>query len=113
MFVALKDILTQIHVFHLETETFSAHKIADALRAALDTLIDKYMEVTLAGKRRRIELGEGFKPVHMSKPEFIDFLEEILKLFKKMRARATPDVQTIVDEMVVETKRAIYLLDFE
>ena len=113
MFVALKDILTQIHAFHLEAETFSAHKISDALRAAVDPLVDKYMEVTLAGKRRRIEFGEGFKPVHMSKLEFYEFLDETLKLYKKMRERATPDVQTIVDEMVVETKRAIYLLDFE
>jgi len=106
MFVALKDILTQIHVFHLETETFSAHKIADELRAALDTLIDKYMEVTLAGKRRRIELGEGFKPVHMSKPEFKDITlhdrSTIVKYFQDYLE---------LDEVVTFVRNQIFIND--
>lgn len=114
MFIALKDILAQIHLFHLETETLSAHKTSDKLRAALDPLVDKYMELTLAGKVRKIKLDEGFELVHMSKQEFYQFLGSTVEFYKRLRAKAnSPDIQTVLDEMINETNRAIYLLDFE
>lgn len=115
MIVTLRDILTQIHVFHLSTETFSAHKISDQLKTALDPLVDKIMEVSLSKvkDRSKIDLSGGFYPEYLSKDEFVKFLDGTVEVYTKLRKRSKPEIQMILDDFIAETEKAVYLLSFE
>lgn len=117
MIVTLHNILTQIHIFHLSTETYAAHKISDAYKGVMEVLIDRFLEVELSylKDRSKIDLRGGFDVKYMTKDEFVDFLDGTTIMYSKIRERHNQhkEMQAIIDEIITETRKTIYLLSFQ
>lgn len=105
----------QIKLYHWQTKSYPRHKATDAVIDALDTSIDKYVEVYM-GKYGRMKMTSGNATVHvsnLSETSIIKFIKKCItylntNLVKKLKEHDT-DLVNIRDEMLAELNQLLYL----
>lgn len=111
-FVGLTKFLeTQLKYYHWQTTSYSEHKVLDEIINSISNLIDKYVE-SYQGL-----YGTRIQPIEMptvSKYESkIQILEELMN-YKEFACQMKNDEESalsnIVDEIVAEIGKGIYLL---
>ena len=101
----------QIKLYHWQTKVYSRHKATDGVIEALDTSIDKYVEVYM-GKYGRMKMNSSNSTVHVSNlseksiVKCINYLQTTL--VKKLKENDT-DLMNIRDEMLAELNQLLYL----
>lgn len=105
----------QIKLYHWQTKVYSRHKATDAVIEALDTSIDKYVEVYM-GKYGRMKMTSGTASVsvkNLSESSIINFIKKCIvylnsELVRKLKEDDT-DLVNIRDEMLAELNQLLYL----
>lgn len=105
----------QIKLYHWQTKVYSRHKATDNVIEALDTSIDKYVEVYM-GKYGRMKMNSTNSTVHvnnLSEKSIIKFINKCINylqtnLVKRLKENDT-DLMNIRDEMLAELNQLLYL----
>jgi hypothetical protein len=105
----------QIKLYHWQTKLYSRHKATDAVIDALDTSIDKYVEVYM-GKYGRMKMNSESGRVlvkNLSESSIINFIKRCIlylnsELVRKLKDTDT-DLVNIRDEMLAELNQLLYL----
>ena len=105
----------QIKLYHWQTKLYSRHKATDDVVNALDTSIDKYVEVYM-GKYGRMKVNGETGTIHirnLSETSIIPFIKKCIvylngELVRKLSANDT-DLFNIRDEMLAELNQLLYL----
>lgn len=105
----------QIKLYHWQTKSYSRHKATDAVIDALDTSIDKYVEVYM-GKYGRMKMNNSTGSVsvkNLSESSVINFIKRCItylnvELVRKLKENDT-DLVNIRDEMLAELNQLLYL----
>lgn len=105
----------QIKLYHWQTKLYSRHKATDDVVNALDTSIDKYVEVYM-GKYGRMKVNSATGAIHvknLSETSIIPFIKKCIgylnsELVKKLNTNDT-DLFNIRDEMLAELNQLLYL----
>ena len=105
----------QIKLYHWQTKLYSRHKATDSVVDALDTSIDKYVEVYM-GKYGRMKLNSttsSFNLKNLSESSIINFIKRSIdylnnELVNKLKDTDT-DLFNIRDEMIAELNQLLYL----
>ena len=105
----------QIKLYHWQTKMYSRHKATDDVIAALDTSIDKYVEVYM-GKYGRMKLNGVTGTIqirNLSESTIVRFIKNCInylttELVKKLKDSDT-DLVNIRDEMLAELNQLLYL----
>lgn len=105
----------QIKLYHWQTKMYSRHKATDDVIAALDTSIDKYVEVYM-GKYGRMKLNGVTGTIqirNLSESTIVRFIKNCInylttELVKKLKESDT-DLINIRDEMLAELNQLLYL----
>ena len=105
----------QIKLYHWQTKLYSRHKATDSVVDALDTSIDKYVEVYM-GKYGRMKLNSttsSFNLKNLSESSIINFIKRSIdylnnELVNKLKDTET-DLFNIRDEMIAELNQLLYL----
>jgi hypothetical protein len=105
----------QIKLYHWQTKVYSRHKATDGVIEALDTSIDKYVEVYM-GKYGRMKMNSSNSTVHvsnLSEKSIVKFIHKCINylqttLVKKLK-EGDSDLMNIRDEMLAELNQLLYL----
>ena len=105
----------QIKLYHWQTKVYSRHKATDGVIEALDTSIDKYVEVYM-GKYGRMKMTSANSTVHvsnLSEKSIVRFIHKCIdylqtSLVKKLK-ESDSDLLNIRDEMLAELNQLLYL----
>jgi DNA-binding ferritin-like protein len=105
----------QIKLYHWQTKVYSRHKATDGVIEALDTSIDKYVEVYM-GKYGRMKMTSGTASIsvkNLSESSIINFIKKCIvylnsELVRKLKEDDT-DLVNIRDEMLAELNQLLYL----
>lgn len=105
--------LSQLKVYHWQTDSYARHMAFGAMYEALDVLVDRFTEVAM-GKYGRPTFGVALqiKDTGKCKPEEFcdDMITILLALSSKLPAQHCADLLNIRDEMVAEFNKLKYLL---
>ncbi len=104
----------QIRVFHWQTSSFAEHEAFGKAYAALDPLIDSFIE-TMMGKKGRILSSGGFTIdlANYREADPISFLKKydvFLSTVAGELSEADSDLKNILDEMKSVVNQTQYLL---
>jgi hypothetical protein len=112
MFVhGLFHAVTNTHILHLQTRSFSVHSALGSYYLALNELVDTFAEA-YQGKYGIIE---GYKALYyLPPPSALEYLIQISDFITKTRVDLPQDseLQNLVDEIQSETDSTIYKLRF-
>lgn len=98
----LTDILGKIKIAHWRSKNYNTHKILDKLYGKLDNNFDELAEVLLANRQDKSKEEQ---------PAVDDYLQKTLEKFKEIHRNTTiPSVSAILEDIMVELERALYLL---
>lgn len=105
----------QIKLYHWQTKMYSRHKATDSVIDALDTSIDKYVEVYM-GKYGRMKMNSATSSIsvkNLSESSIIGFIKRCIvylssELVRKLKDTDT-DLVNIRDEMLAELNQLLYL----
>ena len=101
-----------VKMFHLQTKSYGFHKASDAYLATFRDLMDKFLEVYqgLDGRvnTKRIEISTGMATDRNIRKKLFKFIQVLNSQDIKHQA-----LQVILDDMIVELARFVYLLDFQ
>ena len=105
----------QIKLYHWQTKSFSRHKATDETIAALDTTIDKYVEVYM-GRYGRPKMNSRTNKIfvqNLSEKSIVSFIKHCIvflqnDLTKKLKPVDT-DLVNLRDEMLAELNQLMYL----
>lgn len=105
-----------ILLYHWSTRSYNRHRASDDLYTNLATLVDKYMEVYF-GKYGRPGAGPGEYMLKVSKindVEMVMYMRTVSRFMENNKAMFCPnkdaDLGNVLDEMITETNRAVYLM---
>lgn len=105
-----------LKLFHFQTSRYGAHKASDKLYVKFEELCDKYIEV-FQGKYGRIPaIDSAIKVNTFDYLEFEEFCEKYIVLLEGVSqgsAVMDDELKTILDDMIGEINRFLYLLSFE
>jgi len=105
-------ILGQLKVFHWATMSFSKHKALDDLHGAFGELVDRFIEVYIGKfKKQPIKSFKITMHAHSDVSKLDKYLETEREALRKIHTQCvkTTELQNIVDEMMAEFNKAIYL----
>jgi hypothetical protein len=108
--LGLFHAVTNTHILHLQTRSFSVHSALGSYYLALNGLVDTFAEA-YQGKYGIIEgYEENYK---LPSPSALEYLIEISDFIKESRV-GLPDseLQNLIDEIQSETDSTIYKLRF-
>lgn len=105
----------QIKLYHWQTKSFSRHKATDEVISALDTTIDKYVEVYM-GRYGRMKMNSRTNKIfvqNLSEKSIVSFIKQCIvylqnDLTKKLKPVDT-DLINLRDEMLAELNQLMYL----
>ena len=105
----------QIKLYHWQTKVYSRHKATDNVIEALDTSIDKYVEVYM-GKYGRMKMNSNNSNIrvsNLSEKSIVKFIHKCINylqttLVKKLK-EGDSDLINIRDEMLAELNQLLYL----
>jgi hypothetical protein len=105
----------QLHIYHLQTNSYARHKAADELLDALTDFIDKFVEV-YSGKYGKVNFKEDMNITirNLNDDKATDFLENMIiyytnKLPKYLDAKNDTDLLNLRDEILATTNKTKYL----
>jgi hypothetical protein len=105
----------QIKLYHWQTKSYARHKATDAVIDALDTNIDKYVEVYMGkyGRPKMASRNNTIKLSNLSESSIIKFIKVCIRvlqneLVKDLKPTDT-DLFNIRDEMLGELDQLLYL----
>jgi hypothetical protein len=109
----------QIKLFHWQTHSYPRHKATDAVIEALDTSIDKYVEVFM-GKYGRMKMTGSTATIHvknLSETSIIKFIKTCIAYLNKdlvqRLSKEDSDLVNIRDEMLAELNQLLYLFTLQ
>jgi len=108
-FSLLLNSITQAHIFHLQTNSYAAHKALGEYYAAVEDLTDKLIEAYQGSH----EIVKGYSPAEYSDiKDPIVYFEALLKSVDSSSKLFTEsDMLNIVDEVKTLIKQTIYKLE--
>jgi hypothetical protein len=105
----------QLHIYHLQTNSYARHKASDELLDALTEFIDKFIEV-YSGKYGRVNFKEdiSIKISNLNDEKATDFLNDMIeyyvnKLPKYLDSKNDSDLLNLRDEILATTNKTKYL----
>jgi len=107
---ALLHSQIQIHVYHLQTKSYSLHKALETFYEKIDNLLDQYIE-TFQGK---YGILEDYKAIDIdNNPEnCVEYLKGLQKINNKTKiGHLDSDLDNIKDEINELINRTIYKLE--
>ncbi len=109
---AMLTIRNQVKVYHWQTKSFARHKATDDLTAALDTLIDNFVEVYM-GKYGRPKVSGSIKLHNFSESAARAFVAKqtsyLTKTLPSKIKASDSDLLNIRDEILAEINKVLYL----
>lgn len=113
--IKVLHILSQIQMFHWQTDKYSQHEIFDDFSETFKELSDKLIEV-IQGKYGRIEIDDTYTPIRNLKDlDPYNFIENCIlyfETFKKEYFNQDDDIIGVFDEILAEFQKMKYLLSF-
>jgi hypothetical protein len=113
---AMLTIRNQVKVYHWQTRSFARHKATDDLTAALDTLIDNFVEVYM-GKYGRPKVSGSIKLHNFSESAAKDFVAKqtsyLTKVLPSKIKSSDTDLLNIRDEILGEINKVLYLFTLQ
>ncbi len=104
------SVLCNIKVYHWSTRSFSRHKASDDLYKKMDGLVDRYMEVSMAHRRRQVR--EAKMTTRQYKDyEIILYLRCVGNFLRKNKYKGRSELASIRDEMLEAISQAIYIFN--
>lgn len=110
------SLLGQIKLFHWATMSYGNHKALDDLHGSMSDLVDKFVEVYLGRFKKQPVKIFGIKMTATSDTSKLDkFLEGEREYLRKMHGqlKTSSELQNIVDEMMAELDKAVYLCNLK
>lgn len=105
-------MLGQLKVFHWSTSSYAKHKALDDLHGSLSELVDRFIEVFIGKfKKQPIKTFKISMEAHSDTSKLDKYLEtqrEQLRKFHTQFGKST-ELQNILDEMMSEIDKALYL----
>jgi len=104
---------TQVHIFHLQTKSYSEHKALQGYYEDIDDLVDTLVE-SYQGEFGIIENYKSFKvESYQDTDQVIAYFEMILNLVKEGRETIeSTHLQNILDEIITLVTKTMYKLKF-
>lgn len=110
------SIRNQIKLYHWQTKSFADHKATDDLTAALDTVIDSFVEVYM-GKYGRPRVSKVIKLHNFSSNMARQFVEKqtlyLLNVLPRKLKKTDTDLLNIRDEILAELNKIRYLFTLQ
>ncbi len=115
--VKVLHILSQVQMFHWQTDKLSHHNIFDDFSETFKELSDKLIEV-IQGKYGRIKLEDDIKtPIRnldeMDPYNYIDACVVYFNVFKNEYFKEDDEIIGLFDEIIAEFQQLKYLLTFK
>lgn len=107
-FSLLLNSITQAHIFHLQTNSYAAHKALGSYYAIVEDLTDKLIEAYQGSH----EIVKGYSPAEYSdiKDPVVYFEGLLKKVDASSKLFTESDMLNIVDEIKTLIKQTIYKL---
>jgi len=109
-------VLTTLRIFHWESavsneeDSYNIHVVLEDLYNTLEPLMDNLVEVT-ASNTDLFNVSHSYVFDHYNRGSLVSLLEDWIAEFKLLFDPEIPtDGSPVVDEIVVELKKAVYLL---
>ena len=105
-------ILAQVKMFHWATTSYATHKALDDFHGSLSGLVDSFVEVYIGRfKRQPLKVFKISMEATTDTSKLIQFLEAERETIRKMHSSLSKstELQNILDEMMSEFNRTIYL----
>lgn len=108
----LLTIRNQVKLYHWQTKSFADHKATDDLTAALDTAIDRFVEVYM-GKYGRPRVSKTVKLHNFSSTMARSFVSKqtlyLINVLPRKLKKTDTDLLNIRDEILAELNKIRYL----
>ena len=112
----LLTIRNQVKLYHWQTKSFADHKATDDLTAALDLVIDKFVEVYM-GKYGRPKVSKGIKLHNFSSAAARQFVSKqtlyLINVLPRKMKKTDTDLLNIRDEILAELNKIRYLFTLQ
>jgi hypothetical protein len=105
-------LLAQVKMFHWATTSYATHKALDNFHGSLSTLVDSFVEVYIGRfKRQPLKVFKISTEATTDTTKLQQFLEAERETIRKMHSSLSKstELQNILDEMMSEFNRTIYL----
>ena len=102
-----------VKMYHWQTKYFSKHKISDELLSSIDDISDKIIEVMLGKFNMRPDIDDTIFISNMKDETFIDILNKnVILLEKILNYIKFVSFKSLIDELLVEINKVLYLMSF-
>ena len=102
-----------VKMYHWQTKYFSKHKISDELLSSIDDISDKIIEVMLGKFNMRPNIDDTIFISNMKDETFIDILNKnVILLEKILNYIKFVSFKSLIDELLVEINKVLYLMSF-
>lgn len=116
--VAIKvlHILSQIQMYHWQTDKMSHHKTFDEFSEEFKEIADELLEV-IQGKYGRIQIDDDtYMPLRNIKEldpyNFAEQCIELFKIYQKDIFKDDQEISALIDEVIASLQKLKYLLSF-
>ena len=109
------EMLTNLKMLHWATSSLSVHTATDSLHSSMSNKIDKFIEVLQGSKHARLSIksGTNIKLQSFSEADSNQTLIELLTYYQKWinKSLTTKNqaLKNIVDEMLADVNKTIFL----
>ena len=103
-----------LKMFHFQTKLYKSHKISDTYLTTLLEQFDKFMEVLQGHNNQQISTSSITLDIQMADDNTIlNVVHKFIKYMRKIKGIYNDEIDTIVDEIVMDTLKFKYLLLFK
>ena len=112
------ELLNVVKLYHWKTDSFPVHQNTGRLHERLEKHIDEFVEVFLGKDGSRNELWNKemeaiqYKNLESFKGHIYEFRRFLINLGRCMHKKKDADLLNILDEILVDVNRFLYLLTF-
>lgn len=118
LFLILLQFQDNIKLYHFQTKRFGAHTVSDKLHAALILLLDKFLESYQGVYGRIPPIDNSITIRTLNDKEIISYSKRFIVQLRKSTRELCKKPQNsslcnILDEIVAEVEKFVYLLTFK
>jgi hypothetical protein len=109
------SLLTNVKMYHWQTKSYAEHIATDQLYAALQPLVDTFVEVH-SRDTSRPEGNFKVRVYSMSRDEFSLSLKQAVTCLRELESKkgiTSSELLNIRDEMISNLNRTLYLFTFQ
>jgi DNA-binding ferritin-like protein len=103
------ELLHTVKMFHWNTKSYARHKATDELHTALQSLVDKYVEISLAKSRTSLPKSMKLEIMTLSDPAMVNKLDEASLYIEQKIKPKEDELKNIRDEILATIKSCMYL----